>query len=113
LLTASTAAELPAFYNVTSAMNPVKFPLAQGTIQFNVTLERKNAEFKDAISLIIDGLPPGFASTVKPDKDTYQVTITGPKDAAPSRHTLRLAAYGEFKGSGQIVPLELPLEIGD
>ena len=41
------------------------------------------------------------------------MTITGPKEAAPGSHKLRLVAYGEFKGSGQIVPLELPLEIGD
>ena len=113
LMTASIAAELPPFYNVTSAMSPVKFPRAQGTTQFNVTLERKNAEFKEAINLFLEGLPSGFASTVKPDKDTYQVTITGPKDAAPGRHNVRLVAFGEFKGSGQIVPLELPLEIGD
>jgi hypothetical protein len=113
LMTASIAGELPAFYNVVSAANPVKFTRAQGTTQFNITLERKNAEFKDPITLMVEGLPTGFASSVKPDKDTYQITITGPKDAAPSRHNLRLAAYGEFKGSGQIVQLELPLEIAD
>ena len=65
------------------------------------------------ISLNIDGLPTGFTSAVKPDKDTYQVTITGPKDAASGRHMLRVVAYGEFKGSGQILPLELPFEIGN
>ncbi len=113
LIASSVAAELPAFYNVASATNPVKFTRAQGTTQFNVTLERKNAEFKDPINLFVNGLPAGFTSAVKPDKDTYQVTITGPKDAAPSKHNLRLVAYGEFKKSGQIVPLELPLEIGD
>lgn len=113
LLTASVAGELPAFYNVTSSANPIKFTRAQGTTQFNLTLERKNAEFKEAISVFVSGLPAGFTSAIKPDKDVYQVTITGPKDAAPSKHNLRLVAYGEFKGSGQALPLELPLEIAD
>ena len=113
LMTASTSAELPQFYNVTSAANPVKFPRSKGTIQFNLTLERKNAEFKDPIVLNIDGLPPGFSSSVKPDKDTYQVTINGPKEAAVGNHKLRVVAYGELKGSGQILPIELPLEIGE
>jgi hypothetical protein len=91
----------------------VKFPRAQGTTQFNITLERKNAEFKDAISLYLDGLPPGFTSAVKADKDTHQVTLTGPKDAPASRHTFQVTAYGELKGSGQIMTLELPLEVSD
>ena len=113
LLTASVVAELPAFYNVTSSANPIKFTRAQGMTQFNLTLERKNAEFKEAINVFVSGLPSGFTSAVKPDKDVYQVTITGPKDAAPSKHSLRLVMYGEFKGSGQALPLELPLEIAD
>lgn len=113
LITASVGPELAPFYNLVSAANPVKFPRAQGTVQFNVTLERKNAEFKDAVTFFVQGLPAGFASAIKPDKDTYQVTLTGPKDAAPSKHQLRLVAYGEFKGSGQVLPLELPLEIAE
>jgi hypothetical protein len=113
LLTASVAGESPPFYALASSANPVKFTRAQGTTQFNVTLERKNAEFKDPINLFVHGLPAGFTAAVKPDKDTYQVTITGPKEAPPSRHPLRLVAYGEFKGSGQSLPLEVPLEIAD
>ena len=70
----------------------------------------------------VDELPVGtkvtaanarFTSAIKPDKDVYQVTITGPKDAAPSQHKLRLVAYGEFKGSGQVLPLELPLVVAE
>jgi hypothetical protein len=111
LLTASVASELAPFFQITSAANPVKFPKAEGKVDFNVTLERKNAEFKDGITLFVHGLPAGYSSAIKADKDTYQVTINGPKDASPSKHELKCVAYGEFKGAGQIVTVPLPLEI--
>jgi hypothetical protein len=48
---------------------------------------------------------------VKADKDTYNITLTGPKDAAPGKHTIRLVSYGEFKGTGQVLITEVPVEI--
>lgn len=113
LMTASIAAESPPLFQVASSVNPIPFSRGQAQSQFNVTLERKNAEFKDAITLLVEGLPAGFAPAVKQDKDTYQVTITGPKDAPNGRRDIRLVAYGELKGSGQIVRLDLPLEVKD
>lgn len=113
LLAAATTGEVTPFYALTSSANPVKVPRAAGTTQFNVVLERKNAEFKEAITLFVQGLPAGFSAAVTPDKDTYQVTVTGPKDFAAGQHPLRLVAFGEFKGAGHLVTLEVPLDIAD
>ncbi len=111
LLSLAVAPELPVFFQANPAQETLFFPKTLGQAQLVVNLERKNAEFKDPITVMIEGLPAGTTYAVKPDKDQYQVTITGPKDLAESRHTVRLVSYGEFKGQGQIAVRELPLEI--
>lgn len=105
--------ESPPFFQLAGAPNPIKISRAAGTVEMKLTLERKNAEFKEAISLFVEGLPPGCGSAVKVDKDIYQVTLTTPKDAPVGQHKLRLVGYGEFKSNGQLVTVDLPLEIAE
>ena len=43
--------------------------------------------------------------------NTYNLTITGPKDAADGTHMFKVVSYGEFKGQGMLAMNEFPLEI--
>jgi hypothetical protein len=113
LCMATIGPESPPMFQLASSANPVAFSRGQAKSEFNVTLERKNAEFKDPITLLVEGLPAGFAAAVKPDKDTYQVTITGPKEASNGRRELRLIGYGELKGLGQLIRLDVPMDVAD
>jgi hypothetical protein len=111
LVSVATGGEAPAFFAIKPSTDSVEFPADAAQAQFTVGLERTNQEFKDPIIVLLEGLPPDFAYTIKPDKDNYQITVSGPKDAAPSRHSLRAIGYGAFKGSGQIVSKDLVLNI--
>ncbi|MGE0758074.1 MAG: hypothetical protein AB7O38_13680 [Pirellulaceae bacterium] len=113
LLVASVTSDTPPPFELASSASLVAFSKAQGQAQFTVTLKRTGEGFKDAVSLEVTGLPSGFSAAVKPDKDTYQVTITGPKDAGAGRHAIRLQGYGELKGKGHMVSVALPLEVAD
>jgi hypothetical protein len=113
LLVASVTGESPPLVSLASSASPIVFSRAQAQAQFNVKLERKNDAFKDPVTMWVQGLPAGFAAAVKPDKDLYQVTITGPKNAASGKHAVKLSAYGELKGAGQIVSTDVPLDVTD
>ncbi|MBP85118.1 MAG: hypothetical protein CMJ64_00100 [Planctomycetaceae bacterium] len=111
LLSTVVGAESAAFYGTKLNTEAVTFAQAAGKAEFAFTLERTNAEFKDAVTVLFEQLPAGFSGAVKADKDTYNITLTGPKDAAPGKHTIRLVSYGEFKGTGQVLITEVPVEI--
>jgi len=89
----------------------VQFGREAGNAAFTLTVERKNKEFKAGITVLFDTLPAGFSGAVKQDKDNYNITVTGPKDAAAGKHTIRLVSYGEFKGSGQLLVTDVPFEV--
>ena len=102
---------LDAFYAVKPGTPTAAFDKASGQAALALNLERTNAEFKDAITVMVENLPAGFSSEVKADKDTYSVTVTGPKDAADGTHSIKIVSYGEFKGQGMLAVNEVPLEI--
>ncbi len=103
--------KLDPFFAVKPAAATAAFDKAAGTAPLALTLERPNKEFKDAITVMVEDLPTGFTSAVKADKDTYNVTVTGPKDAAVGVHKFKIVSYGEFKGQGLLATNEVSLEI--
>ncbi|MDA1053943.1 MAG: PPC domain-containing protein [Planctomycetota bacterium] len=111
LLSVVVGSNLDAFYAVKPVTPTAAFNKESGQAALALTLERTNAEFKDPITVMVENLPAGFSSEVKADKDTYNVTITGPKDAADGTHTFKIVSYGEFKGQGMLATNEIPLEI--
>lgn len=111
LVSVVVGSNLDPFYAVKPGTPTATFDKASGQAALALTLERTNAEFKDAITVMVENLPPGFSSTVKADKDTYNVTVTGPKEAADGTHTIKIVSYGEFKGQGMLAVNEVPLEI--
>lgn len=113
LLPVATSPEAPALFGMATAQEAAFYPRGAAQGQFTMNLERKVADFKDPITLVIEGLPPGMASAVKVDKDQYQVTLTGGKDLPSASHAIRLIGYGELKGQGQVIVRELPLQVAD
>ena len=111
LLSVVVGNNLDPFYAIKPGTPSAAFNKETGQAAFALTLERTNKEFKDAITVIVENLPAGFSSAVKADKDTYNVTITGPKDAADGTHMFKIVSYGEFKGQGMLATNEFPLEI--
>lgn len=111
LLTVATAPEAAAFFETKLGGDKVAFAADKGEAVLTVTLERTDKEFKDPITVSLDGLAAPFSYAVKQDKDSYTVTITGPKDAPAQSQALRIVGYGTLKGRGQVVIKEAALEV--
>ncbi|MEO8493706.1 MAG: PPC domain-containing protein, partial [Planctomycetota bacterium] len=111
LVSVVVGSNLDPFYAVKPGTPTAAFNKETGQAALALTLERPNAEFKEAITVMVENLPAGFTSEVKADKDVYNVTITGPKDAADGTHMFKIVSYGEFKGQGVLAVTEIPLEI--
>ncbi len=111
LVLIAVGGELPPFFATKPSGPSAAFNRESGQAQVSLTLERSNAEFKEGLTVLVEGLPDGFTAAVANDKDTYNVTITGPKDAADGTHAIRLVSYGEFKGQGLLAVNEIPLEV--
>lgn len=111
LVSSVVSGESAHFFGTKLNTETVAFKQADGKADFAFTLERKDKEFKAGVTVLFEQLPAGFSGAVKADKDTYNITLTGPKDAAPGKHTIRLLSYGEHKGYGQVLITEVPVEI--
>jgi hypothetical protein len=111
LLSVVIGSNLDPFYAIKPGTPAAAFNKESGQAALALTLERTNKEFKDPITVMVENLPAGFSAAVKADKDVYNVTITGPKDAADGTHTFKVVSYGEFKGQGMLAMNEFPLEI--
>lgn len=110
LLAIGVVAPVEAFFELKPAAATVAFDLEKGEVQFDVTVTRKNKDYKEAVMVIVDDLPDGFTATVKPEKDVYHVTVKGPKDSAAT-FPAKLIGYGQFKGKGQIERPTVSVEV--
>ncbi|MEZ6113266.1 MAG: PPC domain-containing protein [Pirellulaceae bacterium] len=113
LVAISGAAAGDAFFGFKPPEKPVYFARPIGETAVALTLERKNAEFKDAVTVLPESLPAGFSAAVKADKDQYTFTITGPKDAAAAMLAGRFQVFGELKSLGRFESFELPWQVID
>lgn len=101
LLAVAVVGPTEAFFDLKPAAATAALDPATGEAKFDVTVERKNKEYKEAVFVLVDDLPDGFSATVKPEKDVYHVTVKGPKDAS-GPIPVRVLGYGQFKGKGMI-----------
>ncbi len=111
LLTVATAPAADPFFDTKLGADKVAFPVDKGEASVTLTLERKDKEFKDPITVALEGLAAPFSYAVKQDKDSYTITIKGPKAAGPQSHDVRIVGYGALKGQGQIVTKNVALEV--
>jgi hypothetical protein len=94
------AGPFPDFYKIRVEEAPIYFPQLAGASLFKVSLDRLQAEFKDPVSLSVEGLPEGIEAEAKPvegSQTEYLVTLTGPPEIAIGDHPIRITAHGTFK----------------
>jgi hypothetical protein len=99
----------PPFFDLNLASNEVYFPQLVGASTFDVNVARTNGDFKDALSLAVEGLPQGVTASVAPVDDgskAYRVSLTGPADLAEGSFPLRIVGTGKFQEQSQKVTLE-------
>jgi hypothetical protein len=98
----------PSFYAVTAERSEVNFARQVGETKLTLAFERTNANFKDVPLLVMPlGLPAGITPEVKRNgngpKETYEISLKGPKDFAEGQHGLRYFAFAEMGTSGRAV----------
>ena len=98
----------PSFYSVTADRTEVNFPRLVGETKLTLSFERTNPNFKDAPLLVMPlGVPAGITPEVKRNgngpKETYDVTLKGPKDLAEGQHALRYFTFAEMGTDGRAV----------
>jgi len=99
------------FYAAKFESPTAPFQRDSGQAVLTFTLERKQPEFKEGLTVLVQNLPSGFSSAVKAEQDKYTITVTGPKDAPDGTHMIKIVSYGEFQGKGRLVVQDVPLEI--
>ncbi|RCS47614.1 DUF1549 domain-containing protein [Bremerella cremea] len=72
----------------------------------SLTLKRVQAEFKAGVEILSTSLPSGWGLTAKPDKDTYNLTLTR---AEGEPEQLSMLVYGEFNGAGRLETFDVPV----
>jgi len=106
----ATAAQEP-FFSTTSQQAAVIFTQGTEQCEYVFSIERLQKEFKAALTVLTEGLPAGFKATVKSEKDKYNVTITGDKNALLGETQIRFVSIGKHKGHGlvdvQVVPVRV------
>jgi hypothetical protein len=105
----------PPFFELSVADQPVYFPQLVGESTFDVAIARKNGEFRDAVALVIEGLPEGVTADVTPVDDgqaALRVQLKGPADLPEGAHTIHIAGAGKFQEQAQTFSLaNIPLQV--
>ncbi len=81
-----------------------------GQAVVTLSLERKNADFKDPVTILPGQLPAGFSASVKADKDQYTITLTGPKNISGDGLAIPLDVFGNFKNRGRMESISVPVK---
>jgi len=107
--------EFPSFFDLAVDQLGVFFPLRLGASSCRVKIKRLNAEFKDPITVAVEGLPEGISAEAKPvekGEAEYEVVLTGPKSFPEGVHHLRITGTGTFQNQPKTVVLEnVPLHV--
>jgi|GEM_PF-11480 len=92
------------------AVEPTAPPkLARPLASHNLTLQLKRIDeaFKGGVTLLPDALPAGWQAEIKPENDTFAVSLSRPADAPAAPETLRLLAVAEHGARCRAETLEL------
>lgn len=90
----------PPFFDVAIPGNEVYFPQLVGASSFDISINRTNAAFKDAVSFSLEGLPKEITAKVEPVGDglkAARVSLSGPADFAEGEFSLRIVGTGIFQ----------------
>ena len=115
LVAVAVSPEFPPFFELSIDSEKVYFPQRLGSSTYRVKLKRLNDNFKDPISVAVEGLPEGFSAEVKPvDKGQaeYEVIQKGPESLDEGVHEIRIVGTGTFQNQTKKVVLDkVPLHV--
>lgn len=98
----------PPFFDLTVASPQFYFPQLVGASSFDVSINRTNAAFKEAVSIVVEGLPAGISAEIAPVDDgskALRVSLKGPKDLAEGEFPVRIVGTGKFQEQTRTVVL--------
>ncbi len=107
---AATAAADP-FFKVSADVPRVALPAAGGSATVTLTLERVNAEFKEAPAIVTTAVPDGLTLESKVEGDKVTLTLKNAAGLPAGERVVSLGVYGTLKGRNQLVPLDVTVEI--
>jgi len=116
LIPTAVANDVAQFYTATLDRPAVVVARSAPQAEFNVKLERKDANFKDPLTILLPQAPAGFTFEVKRNgngpQETYQVIVKAPAGMADGTHTVKVLSYGELAGQGFVaLSADLPIQI--
>jgi hypothetical protein len=90
----------PPFFELSLANSDLYFPQLVGASTFDVNVSRKNEAFKDAVNVVVEGLPAGITAKVTPVGDglkAFRVLLNGPTNLSEGEFPVRIVGTGTFQ----------------
>jgi hypothetical protein len=98
----------PPYFEISLASSEVYFPQLVGTSNFDVNISRTNDAFKEAVNIVVEGLPAGITTKVAPVGDglkAVRVSLAGPADLAEVEFPIRITGSATFQDQSRKVVL--------
>lgn len=115
LLPVAVANDAPELFTITPSAPQVIYPRTAAQVGFTLVMDRKQGEFKDALTVIPESLPAGVTAAIAREgngpQEKYNVVLKAPKEIAEAKQDIRFQCYGEMKGQGRLLTVTLPLQI--
>jgi hypothetical protein len=99
----------PPFFELELTDSNLYFPQLVGASTFDVNVKRINEAFKDAVSIVVEGLPAGITAKVAPIGDgskAVRVSLTGPTNLSNGEFPIRIVGTGTFQEQSRKVILD-------
>jgi hypothetical protein len=114
----SGLAPKPAFFSVTARTSSVELGRSEGSAKLSLEFARLDEKFKEALTVLPLGLPPGVTAEIKREasgpKETYDLIFKAAKNLPLGEHPIRFFAYAELAGQGRgVVSGDIRLKVGD
>jgi len=114
----SGLASKPPFFSLAARTNSLELGHSEGSAKLSLELVRIDEKFKDALTVLPLGLPPGVTAEVKREgngpKETYDIVFKGAKNLPLGEHPVRFFAYAEQSGQGRsVISGDIRLKIMD
>ena len=91
------------------ASSELYFPQLVGASSFDINVSRTNEAFKDAVNIVVEGLPAGITAKVAPVGDglkAFRVSLTGPTNLSEGEFPIRIVGTGTFQEQSRKVVLD-------
>jgi len=106
----------PSFYSLSADRSEVELSRFAGEAKVTLAFERTDPKFVTVpLTVLPVGLPAGVTAAVKRSgtgvKETYDITLKGPKDLAEGQYTFRYFAFAELATQGRGLTGDIRLNV--